>query len=51
MKYWPRGFESEVDKEEDEWWRARLLIDGFNEEFSNISASYLKVGDDSMNAI
>ena len=29
----------EGDKEEYEWWRARLLIDEFNEVFSNIATS------------
>ena len=41
----------EGDKEEDKWRRARLLIYGFNEAFSNTAASYLKVGDESMSAI
>ena len=46
-----RLFKSEGDKEEYYWWRERLLIDGFNEACSNIAASYLKVGDESMSAI
>ena len=46
-----RLFKSEGDKEEYDWWRERLLIDGFNEACSNIAASYLKVGDESMSAI
>ena len=50
-KYWPRGFELQGDKEEDEWWRARLFIYGFNEALSNIASSYLKVRDESMSAI
>ena len=41
----------EGDKKEYEWWMSRLSIDGFNEACSNIAASYLKVGDDSMSAI
>ena len=41
----------EEDKDEDEWCRARLLIDVFNELCSNIAASYHKVGDESMSAI
>ena len=49
--YWPRDFDSEGDKKEDEWWRSRLLRDGFKNSCSNIAASYLKVGDDSMSAI
>ena len=28
-----------------------MLIDGLNEEFSNIAASYLKVGDESTSAM
>ena len=50
-KYFPRGFDLEGYKEEDEWWRARLLIYGFNKACSNIAASYLKVGYESMSAI
>ena len=46
-----RYFKHEQYKEEDEWWRARLLIDGFTESCSNIAASYLKVGYDSMSSI
>ena len=41
----------EGDKEEDEWWRERLFIYGFNETCSNIASSYLKVGDGSMSVI
>ena len=44
-------FEPEEDKYTDEWWRSKLLIDGFNEACKTIAASYLKVGDDSMSAI
>ena len=51
MKYCSRGFESKVDKQEDEWQRARFLIYIFNEECSNTGASYLKVGDESISAI
>ena len=29
-KYWSQGFESEEDKDTDEWWRIKLLINGFN---------------------
>ena len=36
---------------EYEWWRARLLIDGFNEACSNIVTSYLKVGYESMSSL
>ena len=50
-KYRTRGFKLEVDKEEYEWWRVRLLIYGFKEACSNISASYLKVGDEPMSAM
>ena len=50
-KYFPQGFDSEADKETDEWWRVKLLIDGFNTEFNNIAASFLKVGYESMSAI
>ena len=49
--YWPQGFELEADKATDEWWRGKLLIDGFNAICKNISASFLKVGDESMSAI
>ena len=35
----------------DEWWRAKLLFDGFNTACKNIAASFLKVGDESMSAI
>ena len=35
----------------DEWWRAKLLFDGFNTAYKNIAASFLKVGDESMSAI
>ena len=45
IKYWPKLFESEEDKATDEWWREKLLIDGFNEACNNIAANYLKVGD------
>ena len=34
-----------------ELWMLKLLIDGFNEAFNNISVSYLKVGDESMSVI
>ena len=47
-RFWPQGFESEVDKNTDEWWRSKLLFDGFNTACKNISASFLKVGDESM---
>ena len=39
------------DKEDDEWWRERLLIDGFNKACSNIASCCLKVWDESMSAI
>ena len=29
-KYWPLGFEFEEDNNSVEWWRARLLVNGFN---------------------
>ena len=35
----------------DESWRAKHLFDGFNNLCKNISASFLKVGDESMSAI
>ena len=50
-KYWPRGLESEGYKDEDEWWRVRLFIYGFNEACSNIARSYLKVRDEFMSVI
>ena len=50
-RYWPKCFESEEEKEEDNWRRTRLLIFGFNEARSNIAASYLRLGGDSMSAI
>ena len=49
--YWPKGFESEEENSTYEWWRVKLLIDGFNAACKNISYSSLKVGDESMNAI
>ena len=42
---------SEEVKDTDEWWRSTLLIGGFNEVCKNINASYLKVGDKSIDAI
>ena len=50
-KYFPQGFESEADKATYEWWRSKLLIDGFNAACKNIAASFLKVGDEYMSAI
>ena len=50
-KYRPKVFELEEDKDTDIWWRSKLLIYGFNEACNNISASYLKVGGDSMSSI
>ena len=47
----PELFESEEDKAIYEWWREKLLIDGFNAACKNIAASYLKVGDEFMGAI
>ena len=41
----------DADKNTDEWWRAKLLFDGFNTACKNIAASFLKVGDESMIAI
>ena len=38
----------EEDKAPDGWWRETFSIDGFNETFKNIAASYLKVGDESI---
>ena len=35
----------------DEWWRGKLLFDGFNTACKNVAASFLKVGDESMSAI
>ena len=49
--YWPKGFDWEKEKATDEWWRAELLIDGFNESLNNISVSSLKVGDESISVI
>ena len=49
--YWPKGFDSEREKATYEWWRAELLIGGFNEAFNNISVSSLKVGYESMSVI
>ena len=34
-----------------EWWRAKLLFDGFITAGKNIAASFLKVGDESMSEI
>ena len=34
-----------------EWWRAKLLFDGFNTACKNVAASFWKVGDESMSAI
>ena len=50
-KYLTRVLELEVYNEEYEWWRVRLLIDGFNKACSNISASYLNVEDNSMSEL
>ena len=50
-KYWPQGFYSEQYKKPNEQWRSRLLINSFNNAFKNISASYLRVGDESMSGI
>ena len=49
--FWPQGFELEAEKNTYEWWRAKLLFDGFNTACKNFSASFLKVGDDSMSVI
>ena len=49
--YCTQGLYPEEDKDSDEWWRARLLNDGFNEACKNIATSYLKVGDESMSKI
>ena len=43
--------DSEDYKATDEQWRSKLLIDGSNESCNNISAIYLKVGDESMSAV
>ena len=51
IKYWPKGFELGEDKVIYEWWREKLLTGGLNEACKNIDASYLKVGDESTNAI
>ena len=40
-----------MEKESDEWWSSRLLIYGFNKMCKNISASYMKVGDESISDI
>ena len=50
-KYWPQVFELEENKATNEWWIGNWLIDGFNATYKNISASFLKVGDESMSAI
>ena len=47
-KYWPQGFELEEDKVTNDWWREKLLIDGFNAVCNNNDTSFLKVGDESM---
>ena len=41
----------EEEKATDEWWKEKLLIDGFNVACNNISDSSLKVGDESISAI
>ena len=46
--YWPKIFEPKEDKDKYEWWREKLLIDGFNESCKNTTASYLKVEDEFM---
>ena len=40
-----------MDKATDEWWRENLLSNGFNVACTNIAASFLKVGDESMSEI
>ena len=50
-RFWTQGFESEADKNTDEWCRAKLIFDGFNTAYKNIAASFFKVGDESMSAI
>ena len=40
-----------MDKATDEWWRAKLLFDGFDTACKNIAASFLKVGDECMSEI
>ena len=50
-KYWPRGFELEADKAINECCMAKLLFYVFNTACNNISASFLKVGDESMSEI
>ena len=51
IRFWPQGFDSEAYMNTDEWWREKLLSDGFNTACKNIAASFLKVGDESMSAI
>ena len=41
----------EADKAIYEWWRANLLIYGFNMACNNIAASFLKVWNESMSAL
>ena len=48
IRFWPQGFESDADTNKNEWWREKLLFDGFNTACKNIAASFLKVGDESM---
>ena len=47
-QYWPKEFESEKDTATEEWWRSKLLIDGFNAACKNIAASFMKFGNESM---
>ena len=41
----------EEDKATYEWRRSKLLINGFNTACTDITASYMQVGDESMSAI
>ena len=46
--YWPSIFDSEEDKDPDDWYRERLLIYGFNYAYNNTATNYMRVGDKSM---
>ena len=49
--YLSQVFKSQEENESDGLWRARLLINGFNEAINNISDSYPKVVGESTSSI
>ena len=43
-RFWPQGFDPDADKNTDEWWRDKILLDGFNTVCKNIAASFFEGG-------